>query len=50
MIERWKITVIVIKYKRAKGRISLSGNEIENYENDTRNKRNLDQVNNKYLL
>ena len=42
MMERQKIKAITAKRQRPKGGISLSNEEKENYENNTRDKTDLD--------
>lgn len=50
MMERQKIKIMTTKYPKARERISLYSEEEKNYENNTENKTNLDQANDKYLL
>lgn len=50
MIERRKTKVIAAKRWRARRGVSLFNKEERNYESDTRDKTDLDQVNDKYLL
>lgn len=50
MIEIWKIKAMIAKHQRARGRISLSNKEEEDYKSDTRDEINLDQGNGKHLL
>ena len=46
MIERQKIEAMVARRQRAKGGISLSSEEEENYESDTRDETNPNQADN----
>ncbi len=46
MVERWKIEAIIAKRQRVRERISLSSEEEENYESDTKDETNLGQANN----
>ncbi len=51
MVERRKIEAIATKHRRARGGISLSNEEEENYESDTKDETDPDQAdNNKNLL
>lgn len=50
MVKEQKTDTIAIKYQRTQGGNSLSIKEEKNYESNTRDKTNLDQINNKYLL
>ena len=51
MVERWKTKVMAAKCRRVRGEISSSSEEEENYESNTRDKTDPDQVgNDKYPL
>lgn len=49
MVERQKTEAMAVKHYRYKGGMSLSSKEKANYESDTKNDTDSDQVNNKYL-
>lgn len=50
IVERQKIEAIAAECKRARGGISLFSEEEKNYESNIKDKTNLDQINNEYLL
>lgn len=49
MVERRKTEAMAVKHYRYKGGISLFSEEKANYESDTKDNTDSDQVNNKYL-
>ena len=46
MVERWKTEAMVTKYRSARGGISLSSEEKENYGSNTGDETDLDQTGN----
>lgn len=50
MVERQKTKAIITKCQKTRRRISLSSKVEKNYENNTKNKTDQDQSNNKYPL
>ena len=50
IVKKQKIKAMVAKCQKARGGIGLSSKKEGNYENDTRNKTDPDQVNDKYPL
>ena len=50
IVERRKTKAIIAKCQRAKGGISLSSEEKESYESDSKDEIDLDQANDKYPL
>lgn len=50
MVKKQKTKAMAAKPQRNRKEISLSNKKEENYKNNTENKLDLDQANNKYLL